>query len=116
MKDILSILNLHMCSFKGGFMLYEMYVECRSDIAFFCSYTCVNVLFTNTFLKCRFRLKVEIISTFLLRTKVAFFLNQSFLSIHMNKVSDYNMAYSQSTIKLKKKWLLVNKFNMILDN
>ena len=34
----------------------------------------------------------------------------------MNKVSDYNMAYSQSTIKLKKKWLLVNKFNMILDN
>ena len=77
-------------------------MKCRGDIAFFYSYTCVNVLFTNTSLKCRFRLKVDIISTFLLRAKVAFFLNQSFLSIHVNKVSDYNMAYSQSTIKLKK--------------
>ena len=45
---------------------------------FFCSCTCVKVFFTKTFLKCRFRLKVEIISTFRLRTNVAFFLNQSF--------------------------------------
>ena len=45
---------------------------------FFCCCTCVKVLFTNAFLKCRFRLKVETISTFPLRTNAAFFLNQSF--------------------------------------
>ena len=50
----------------------------RRHCFFFCSCTCVNVLFTKTFLKGQFRLKVEIISTFPLRTNVAFFLNQSF--------------------------------------
>ena len=65
---------------------------------FFCSCTCVKVLFTDTFLKCRFRWKVKIISTFSLRTNAVFFLNQSFLCIHVNKVSHYNMGYSQSTI------------------
>ena len=53
---------------------------------FFCSCTSVKVLFTTTFLKCR---------TFPLRKNVVFFLNQSFLCIHVNKVSHYNMAYSQ---------------------
>ena len=71
--------------FKGDFTLDGMKVECRGDIAFFYSCTCVKVLFTDTFLKCRFRSKVEIISTFPLRTNVAFFLNQSFLCIHVNK-------------------------------
>ena len=56
---------------------------------FFCSCTCVKVLFTETFLKCRFRWKVEIILTFTLRTNVAFFLSQLFLCIHVNKVSHY---------------------------
>ena len=42
-------------------------------------------LFTDIFLKCRFHSKVEIISTFSLRTNVAFFLNQLFLCIHVNK-------------------------------
>ena len=100
----------------GDFTLDGMEVECRVDIAFFRSCTCVKVLFTNTFLKYRFRWKVEIISTFPPRTNVAFFLSQSFLCIHVNKVSHYNMTYSQSTIQLKVKWLLANKFNMILDN
>ena len=63
--------------------------------AFSC--TCVEVLFTDTFLKCRFRWKVEIISTFSLQTNVSFFLNQSFLCIHVNEVSHYNMTYSQFT-------------------
>ena len=83
--------------------------------------------FTDTFLKYRFRWKVEIISTFPLRTNVAFFLNQSFLSTHVNKVSHCNMAYSQSVIckmaeyfnlsnNVVSKGLLVDKFNMILDN
>ena len=53
---------------------------------FFCSCTCVKVLVADAFLKCRFRWKVEIISTFPLRTNVAFFLHQSFLCIHVNKV------------------------------
>ena len=70
---------------------------------FFLSCTCVKVLFTNTFLKCRFRWKVEIISTFPLRTNVAFFLNQLLLSIHVNNVSHYNMVYSQSAMQLKSK-------------
>ena len=39
------------------------------------------------------------------QTNVVFFLNQSFLSIHVNKVSHYNMAYSQSQYNLKVKWL-----------
>ena len=65
---------------------------------FFCSCTCVKVFFTNTLLKCRFRWKVGIISTLPLRANVTFFLIQSFFSIHVNKVSHYNMAYSQSTI------------------
>ena len=39
---------------------------------FFCSCACVNVLFTDTFPKCRCRWKTEIISTFPLRTNVAF--------------------------------------------
>ena len=34
---------------------------------------------------------------------VAFFLNQSFLCIHVHKVSHYNMVYSQSTTEMK--WL-----------
>ena len=38
------------------------------------------------------------ISTFYLQANAAFFLNQSFLSIYVDKVSNYNMAYSQSTI------------------
>ena len=83
---------------KGDFTLDRMEAECRGDIAFFCSCTWVKVLFTDTFLKCRFRWKVEIISTFRLWTNVAFFLNQSFWSVHVNKVSHSNMAYSQSTI------------------
>ena len=97
---------------------------------FFCSCTCAKVLFIDTFLICRFRWKVEIISTFSLRKIVAFFLNQSFLCIHVNKVSHYNMVHSHSTIYLKSKMaayfnlnnneiskeLLLNKFNMILDN
>ena len=45
---------------------------------FFCSCTCVKVLVADAFLKCRFRWKVEIISTFPLRPNVVFFLNQSF--------------------------------------
>ena len=67
---------------------------------FFCSSTCVKVLLTNAFLKCRFRLKVEIISTFPPRTNVAFFLNQSFLCIHVSKASHYNMI-----VYKKVKWL-----------
>ena len=63
---------------KVDFTLDVIQAECRGDIAVFCCCTCVKVLFTNAFLKCRFRLKVEIISTFPLRTNVAFFLNQSF--------------------------------------
>ena len=73
-------------------------MECRTDIAFFALAHCLNVLFTDTFLKCPFRWKVEIILTFPLWTNLAFFSNQSFLSIHVNKVGHYNMAYSQSTI------------------
>ena len=63
---------------------------------FFCSCTYVKVSFTDTFLKCRFSWKVEIFPTFPLLTNVAFFLNKSFLSIHLNKTSHYNEAYSQS--------------------
>ena len=66
---------------------------------FFCSCTCVKILFTDTFLKCRFWWKVEIISTFPLQTNVAFFLSKSFLSIDLNKVSHY----LQSIIQLKMK-------------
>ena len=70
---------------------------------FFYSCICVKVLFTNT----HFLLKVEIISNFPLQTNVAFFLNQSFLSAYVNKVSHYNMAYSHFTKKLLKNgfWL-----------
>ena len=75
---------------KGDFTLGGMLAECRGDIAF---------------LKCRFRLKVEIISRSPLRTNVALFLNQSFLCIHVNKVSHYKMVYSRFTINLKVKWL-----------
>ena len=83
----------------------------------FCSCTCVKVLLTDTFLKCRFRWKVEIISTFPLRTNVVFFLNQSFLSIHVNKLSHIITSLIQSPqYHLKVKLLFVNKFNMILDN
>ena len=63
---------------KGDFTLDRMEAECRGGIAFFCSCTCVKVLLTDIFLKCRFRWKVEIISTFPLWTNVAFFLNQAF--------------------------------------
>ena len=56
-----------------------------SDIAFFCSCTCVKVLFTDTFVKCQFRWNIEIISIFPLRTNVAFFLNQLLLCIHVKK-------------------------------
>ena len=42
-------------NFKGDFTLDGMKAECRGDIAFFCSCTCVKVLFTHAFLKCRFR-------------------------------------------------------------
>ena len=52
---------------------------------FFGFCTCVAVLSTDTFLKFRFWWKVQIISTFLLRTNVAFYLSKSFLSIHLNK-------------------------------
>ena len=64
-------------------------MECRSD----------------TFLICRFRWKVEIISTFPLRTNVAFFLNESFLCIYVNKVSHYNMVIHSPQYNLKVKWL-----------
>ena len=50
---------------------------------FFCSCKYLNVLFTDTFLKCQFRWKVEMISTFPLWTNVTFFLNQSFLCIRL---------------------------------
>ena len=40
---------------KVDFTLVVIQAECRGDIAVFCSCTCVKVLFTNTFLKCRFR-------------------------------------------------------------
>ena len=43
-------------------------------------------------------LKSRIISTFLLRTYVPSYLNQSLLCIHVNKASHYKMAYSQSTV------------------
>ena len=66
--------------------------EMLQQHSFFCSCTCVKVLFTDTFLKCRFCWKVEMISAFPLRTNVAFFLNQSILFIYVNKVSHYNMA------------------------
>ena len=89
--------------YKGDFTLDGNWRGMSRWHRFFCSCACVKVLFTNTFLKCRFlkcrfRWKVEIISTFPLRTNVAFFLNQSFLSIHVNIVSHYNIAHSQSTI------------------
>ena len=48
---------------------------------FFCSSTCVKVLRSDTFLECRFRWKVKIISAFSLPKNVAFFLSQSSLSI-----------------------------------
>ena len=74
--------------------------ECEWNVAatllFFCFCTCLKDLFTDTFLNCQFHWKVEIISTFLLRTNATFFLNKLFLSIHLNKVSHYNMAYSLS--------------------
>ena len=73
---------------------------------FFCSFTCVKVYWH--FPECRFRWKVEIISTFSLRKIVAFFLNQSFLRTRVNKVSDYNMACSQSQYNVKLKWLLTS--------
>ena len=65
---------------KVDFTLVVIQAECRGDIAVFCSCTCVKVLITNAFLKCRFRLKVKIISTFPLRTNASplLFLNQSF--------------------------------------
>ena len=65
-------------AFKGDFTLYGILAECRCDIAFFLVLHMRKSFFTNGFLKCRFRLKVEIISSFPLRTNVAFFLNQSF--------------------------------------
>ena len=61
-------------------------------MAFFCSCTCVKVLFTDTFLESQLCWKVEIISTFSLARNVPFFLNKLFLSIHLNKVSYYNMT------------------------
>ena len=80
------------------------------------SCTCVKVLFTNTLPKCRFRWKVRIISTFPLRTEIAFFLIQLFLSIHVNKVSLITWLINSLQYNLKVKWLLVNKLNMTLDN
>ena len=58
---------------------------------------------------------------------VAFFLNHSFVRIHVNNVSHYNIAYSQSAIckmsayfnlnnNVVSKGLLVNKFKMTLDS
>ena len=94
-------------------------MECQAASLFFSSCTCAKVVFTSTFLKCRFRLKVEIISRFLLRTNVAFFLNQSHKqskSIHVNKVSLMTWFIHNPQYNLKVKWLLVNKFNMILNN
>ena len=74
-------------------------MDCKRNVVatspFFCFCTCLKILFTNTFLKSWLRWKVEIVSIFPLRTNVAFFLNQSFLCIHIhaNKVSHYYMAY-----------------------
>ena len=50
--------------------------------SFFCSCTCVKVLFTDTFLKCWFCWKVEMISAFPLRTSLslAMFWNSEKLS------------------------------------
>ena len=46
---------------KGDVKLEGMKAKCRG---FFCSCTCVKVLFTDAFLKCWFRWKVETILTF----------------------------------------------------
>ena len=54
---------------RGRHYKCDLTLDGKSE-SFFCSCTCVKVLFTNAFLKCRFRLKVEIISTFPLRTNV----------------------------------------------
>ena len=85
--------------------------EYCGDIAFFCSCTCIKVLFTDTFLICWFHWKLEVISTFLLWTKITVFLSKSFLSIHVNKVSHYSMAYSQSTISRKSKMAVYFNLN-----
>ena len=105
-------------SIKSWFYTRRNEAECRGDIAFLCSCTCVKVLFTETFLKCPFCWKVQIISSFPLRTDVAFFLNQWLLSIHVNKVIHYSVTclIHSPQYNLKVKWLLANKFNMTLDN
>ena len=40
---------------KGDFTLHGMETECCNDIAFFFSWTCVKVLYADTFLLSRFR-------------------------------------------------------------
>ena len=70
----------------------------------------------STFLKCRFRWKVGIISTFPLRTHVAFCFNQSFLCDHVNKVSHYNWLIHSPRYIMAAYFNLNNKFNMILGN
>ena len=72
---------------------------------FFWSCTCVKVLLTETFLKYRFRWKVEISSTFTLRTNVAFFLNQSFFCIHVTKWVTIIWLNHSPQCNLKVKWL-----------
>ena len=47
---------------------------------------------------------------------MSFVLNQSFLSIHVNKVSIVKWLIHTPQYNLKVKWLLVNKFDMMLDN
>ena len=76
---IIALININDSRWlKGDYTLDGILAECRGDIGFLLLHVRKG-LFTNTFLKCRFRWKVEIISTFPLRTNVAFFLNQPFL-------------------------------------
>ena len=106
--------DIHVVRNQKNFKAILHQAEYKRNVAaaslFFCSCTCVKVLFTNTFLKCRFPREVEIISIFPLRTNVAFFLNRLFLCIHVNKgfiiiwhIIWLIIWYSQFTMKLKSK-------------
>ena len=90
---------------------------------FFCSCTCVKVLFTDTFLKCRFRWKVEIIfrlCLFFLKPIIFVYSYKQSESLQHDLFTVHNMSEMAAYFNLNNneisKNLLVNKFNMILDN
>ena len=108
--------NMGILIIKGDFTLDGMWAECRGDIAFFLFLHMRKSFVYSTFLKCRFHWKVGIISTFPLRTNVAFCFNQSFLCDHVNKVSHYNWVIHSPRYIMAAYFNLNNKFNMILGN